>query len=51
MMVKWLAVMMLLSWVTVLGAASGTPGSLNVGFIYVGPVGDYGWSSPPLAQP
>jgi basic membrane protein A len=29
---------------SVLGAAGGTPEALKVGFIYVGPVGDYGWS-------
>jgi basic membrane protein A len=43
MMVKWLA-MMVLWLVPVLGAFSGTQDSLKAGFIYVGPVGDYGWS-------
>jgi basic membrane protein A len=28
----------------VLGAVGGTPEPLKVGFIYIGPVGDYGWS-------
>jgi basic membrane protein A and related proteins len=41
---KWLAVMTVLSLVPVLGAAGGMQGSLQVGFIYVGPVGDYGWT-------
>jgi basic membrane protein A and related proteins len=30
--------------VSACGAAGGTPEPLKVGFIYVGPVGDYGWS-------
>ncbi len=44
MMAKWVAVTMVLLLCSVLEAANGTPESLKVGFIYVGPVGDYGWS-------
>jgi basic membrane protein A and related proteins len=44
MMAKWLAMMVILSSVPVLGAAGDAQDSLRVGFIYVGPVGDYGWS-------
>jgi basic membrane protein A and related proteins len=43
-MAKWLAVMVFSLLTSVLGAAGGTPEALKVGFIYVGPVGDYGWS-------
>lgn len=43
-MAKWLAVMVITLLTSVLGAAGGTPEALKVGFIYVGPVGDYGWS-------
>jgi basic membrane protein A and related proteins len=43
-MAKWLAVMVFTLLPSVLGAAGGTPEALKVGFIYVGPVGDYGWS-------
>jgi basic membrane protein A and related proteins len=44
MTVKWLVVMVITLTAAVLGAAGGTPEVLKVGFIYVGPVGDYGWS-------
>ena len=44
MMAKRLAMMMVLWLVPVLGAFGGTQEGLKVGFIYVGPVGDYGWS-------
>ena len=43
-MAKWLAVMVVILLALALGAAGGTPEALKVGFIYVGPVGDYGWS-------
>jgi len=43
-MAKWLAVMVITLLTSVLGVAGGTPEALKVGFIYVGPVGDYGWS-------
>jgi basic membrane protein A and related proteins len=43
-MAKWLAVMVITLLTSGLGAAGGTPEALKVGFIYVGPVGDYGWS-------
>jgi basic membrane protein A and related proteins len=43
-MAKWLAVMVITLLTSVLGAAGGRPEALKVGFIYVGPVGDYGWS-------
>jgi basic membrane protein A len=44
MMAKWLVVMVIILLSLVFGAAGGTPEALKVGFIYVGPVGDYGWS-------
>src|SRR5262245_54219014 len=44
MMLKWLVMMVITLMASVLGAAGGTPEVLKVGFIYVGPVGDYGWS-------
>jgi basic membrane protein A and related proteins len=44
MMARWLVVMVITMLASVLGAAGGTPEALRVGFIYVGPVGDYGWS-------
>src|ERR671925_1791326 len=44
MVAKWLVVMLITMVASALGAASGTPEALKVGFIYVGPVGDYGWS-------
>ena len=43
-MAKWLAVMVITLLASALGASSGTPEALKVGFIYVGPVGDYGLS-------
>src|SRR5262245_58816115 len=43
-MAKWLAVMVITLLTSVIGAAGGTPEGLKVGFIYVGPVADYGWS-------
>ena len=43
-MTKWLAVMVFTLLASALGVASATPEALKVGFIYVGPVGDYGWS-------
>jgi basic membrane protein A and related proteins len=43
-MAKWLVVMVISLMASVLGAAGATPEALKVGFIYVGPVGDYGWS-------
>jgi basic membrane lipoprotein Med (substrate-binding protein (PBP1-ABC) superfamily) len=44
MMAKRLVVMIISLMASVLGAAGATPEALKVGFIYVGPVGDYGWS-------
>ena len=44
MMLKWLMVMLILLLAPVLGATGSTSEVLKVGFIYVGPVGDYGWS-------
>jgi basic membrane protein A len=44
MLANWLVVMLITMLATVLGAAGGTPAALKIGFIYVGPVGDYGWS-------
>jgi basic membrane protein A and related proteins len=44
MVAKWLVVMIITMLASVLGAAGGTPETLRVGFIYVGPVDDYGWS-------
>jgi basic membrane protein A and related proteins len=44
MMAKWLVAMVISLMASVLGAAGATPEALKVGFIYVGPVGDYGWS-------
>ena len=44
MLAKWLVVMVFMLLASVLGAAGGAPEALKVGFIYVGPVGDYGWS-------
>src|SRR5687768_14532661 len=44
MTAKWLAVMTVLSLVQILGATGGMQGSLKIVFIYVGPVGDYGWT-------
>jgi basic membrane protein A len=44
MVAKWLAMIMVLWLVPVLGAFGGTQDGPKVGFIYVGPVGDYGWS-------
>lgn len=41
---KSLTVMVITLLASALGAAGGTPEALKVGFIYVGPVGDYGWS-------
>jgi basic membrane protein A len=43
-MAKWLVVMVITLLTSVLGAAGGTSEALKVGFIYIGPVGDYGWS-------
>jgi basic membrane protein A len=43
-MAKWLVVMIITLLTSGFGAAGGTPETLKVGFIYVGPVGDYGWS-------
>jgi basic membrane protein A and related proteins len=44
MLARWLMVMVIAMLASVFGAAGGTPEALKVGFIYVGPVGDYGWS-------
>jgi basic membrane protein A and related proteins len=44
MLVKWLVMMVICRLAPALGAAGGTSEALKVGFIYVGPVGDYGWS-------
>jgi basic membrane protein A and related proteins len=44
MMAKWLVAIVITLLASVLDAAGGTPEVLKVGFIYVGPVGDYGWS-------
>lgn len=44
MTAKWLATMVVLWLLPALGAAGGTQDSLKIGFIYIGPVGDYGWS-------
>ena len=41
---KWLAVMIITVLASTIGAADITPEALKIGFIYVGPVGDYGWS-------
>ena len=43
-MAKWLAGMFSIWLASAIGAAGGTPEALKVGFIYVGPIGDYGWS-------
>jgi basic membrane protein A and related proteins len=42
-MAKWLGVVIILL-ASALDVGSGTSDALKVGFIYVGPVGDYGWS-------
>jgi basic membrane protein A len=44
MLAKWLVVLVIILVSAVLGTAGGTPEVLKVGFIYVGPVSDYGWS-------
>lgn len=44
MTAKWLVVIVISVMASVLGAARAMPETLKVGFIYVGPVGDYGWS-------
>lgn len=44
MVTKWLAVTVVALLFSTLAAAGGEQESLKVGFIYVGPVGDYGWS-------
>jgi basic membrane protein A and related proteins len=44
MLARWLIVVVTVMLAAVFGAAVGTPEALKVGFIYVGPVGDYGWS-------
>jgi basic membrane protein A len=44
MMIRSLAVTVALLLCSVAEASSGTDESFKVGFIYVGPVGDYGWS-------
>ena len=43
-MAKWLAVMFITWLASAIGAAGDTPEILKVGFIYVGLIGDYGWS-------
>jgi basic membrane protein A and related proteins len=43
-MAKCLVVTVIMLLSAALCAAGGAPGALKVGFIYVGPVGDYGWS-------
>jgi basic membrane protein A and related proteins len=42
--VLWLTVTVITLLAPANGAVGGTPEPLKVGFIYVGPVGDYGWS-------
>src|SRR5919108_1486670 len=44
MMANWLVVTVIILFAAVPTAVGGTPEALKVGFIYVGPVGDYGWS-------
>jgi simple sugar transport system substrate-binding protein len=44
MIAKWLVAMIISLMASVLGAADAMPETLKVGFIYVGPVDDYGWS-------
>src|SRR5919108_99314 len=44
MMANWLVVTVIILFASVPTAIGGTLAALKVGFIYVGPVGDYGWS-------
>jgi basic membrane protein A and related proteins len=44
MLARRLIAMVIAMLAPAFGAAGGTPEALKVGFIYVGPVGDYGWS-------
>jgi basic membrane protein A and related proteins len=44
MAARWLIVVVMAMVAAVFDAAGGTPDALKVGFVYVGPVGDYGWS-------
>jgi basic membrane lipoprotein Med (substrate-binding protein (PBP1-ABC) superfamily) len=44
MMAKWLVLTLIMLLTAAHGSAGGAPEPLKVGFIYVGPVGDYGWS-------
>jgi basic membrane protein A len=43
-MPKWLVGIVIIVLASTLDVASGTSEALKVGFVYVGPVGDYGWS-------
>jgi basic membrane protein A len=44
MLTRWLIPVVIAVLASVVGAAGATPEALKVGFMYVGPVGDYGWS-------
>jgi basic membrane protein A len=44
MLTKWLVLTVIMLLSSVPGAVGGAPEPLKVGFISVGPVGDYGWS-------